>query len=220
MKKLVLVLFVITLFSCSKEEKKPVDYAIFSGKIENLTESEISLWNSNKILDDIIINKDSTFLDTIKNVKSGFYTFKYGKEQSEIYLKPGYNLILSLDPKQFDESIKYSGEGSYDNNYLAQKFLKEEDLNKFLSYRNLGSLDEADFVQKMDSIKNLQLINLEEHKELDPSLKALEEGDILYGWANKMHDYEAYKRYISKNDKFKVSENYPDFSKNLNCDIL
>ncbi len=217
MKKLVLVLFVITLFSCSKEEKKPVDFAIFSGKIENLTGEKISVWSSNRnFSDDIVINNDSTFLDTIKNLEPGLYTFEYGKERSKIYLKPGYNLILSLDLKQFDESIKYSGEGSYDNNYLAQKFLKEEDLNKFLSYRNLGSLDEADFVQKMDSVKNLQLINLEEHKELDPSLKALEEGDILYGWANKMHDYEAYKRYISKNDKFKVSENYPDFSKNLN----
>ena len=218
MKKLILILFAITLFSCSKQEVKPVDYAIFRGKIENLTEGKISLWNSNKIFDDIIVNKDSTFLDTIINVKSGFYTFKYGKEQSKIYLKPGYNINLSLDPKQFDESIKYSGEGSYDNNYLAQKFLKEVDLNKFLSYRNLGALNEADFVRKMDSVKNSQLTYLEERKDLDSTLKNLEEGDIIYGWANHMHNYEAYKRYISKNDDYKVSENYPDFSKDLNIE--
>ncbi len=218
MKKLILILFAITLLSCTKQEVKPVDYAVFSGKIENLTEGKISLWNSNKIFDDIIVNKDSTFLDTINNVKSGFYTFKYGKEQSKIYLKPGYNINLSLDAKQFDESIKYSGEGSYDNNYLAQKFLKEEDLNKFLSYRNLGALDEADFVHKMDSVKKLQLTYLEEQKDLDSTLKNLEEGDIIYGWANHMHNYEAYKRYISKNDDYKVSENYPDFSKDLNIE--
>ncbi len=218
MKKLILILFAITLLSCTKQEVKPVDYAVFSGKIENLTEGKISLWNSNKIFDDIIVNKDSTFLDTINNVKSGFYTFKYGKEQSKIYLKPGYNINLSLDAKQFDESIKYSGEGSYDNNYLAQKFLKEEDLNKFLSYRNLGALDEADFVHKMDSVKKLQLTYLEEQKDLDSTLKNLEEGDIIYGWANHMHNYEAYKRYISKNNDFKVSENYPDFSKGLNIE--
>lgn len=216
MKKIILILLAIGIFSCSKEEKKPVDYAIFSGKIENLTEGNISIWNSNKIFDEITINKDSTFLDTIKNVKPGIYFFVYGNERSKIYLKPGYNLNLYLDAKQFDESIKYTGNGSKNNNYLAQKNLDEEDLSKFLSYRNLGTLDEADFVRKMDSVKNLQFSYLEEQKDLDNSLKTLEEGDILYGWANKMHDFEAYKRYISKNDDFKVSENYPDFTKDLN----
>ncbi len=220
MKKLIIVLFAITLFSCSKEEIKPVDYAVFSGKIENLAGGEISLRNDENIIviNGIPINEDNTFSDTIKNVKSGFYTFKYGNETSKIYLEPGYNLNLTLDTKQFDESIKYTGKGNKENNYLVQKFLNEESLAQFLSYKNLGVLDETDFVFKMDSLKNLQLENLSKQKDLDDLFEHLEEGDIIYGWANKMQDYEAYKRYISKNEDFEVSENYPDFNKGLDLE--
>ena len=218
MKKLILIVLTITLLSCSKEETKQIDYAIFSGKIGNFVEGEISLGNSIKSIEIIKISEDGTFSDTIKSVIPGYYTFKYGNETSKIYLQPGYHINLTLDPEQFDESIKYTGKGSDENNYLAQKFLKEEGLGKFLSYMNLGSLNETDFVRKMDSIKNMQLNYLNQHKDLNSAFKALEEGEIVYGWANIMNDYEAYKRYISKNDEFKVSENYPDFTKGLNLE--
>ena len=38
-----------------------------------------------------------------------------------MFLKNGYDLNLTLDTKDFDETIVYKGKGANENNYLAQK---------------------------------------------------------------------------------------------------
>lgn len=218
MKKLVLILLSIALFSCSKKEDKPVDYAVFSGKIENLDGGKLSLKNSDKIIKEINVQEDGTFTDTLQNIQAGYHSFKYANESSQLYLKPGYNLNMVLDSKQFDESIKYTGIGESENNYLVQKFLNEESLGKLGAYQYLGTLNEKEYVHKMDSIKQTQTDFLVQQKELDPEFKVYEEASITYKRALMLIQYALYKRYITKDQTFNVSKDYPDSNSGLNLE--
>lgn len=217
MKKLLLLSIFISLISCAKEEK-PIDYAIFNGKITNTDGGKFSIGNSEKKLTEITLNEDGTFSDTLQNIAMGYYTFKYANESSQLFLKPGYNLTLNLNPQEFDESIVYEGNGSLENNFLAQKLLNDEALGELNSYRYLGNLEESDFIQKMDSIKKLQSEFLAKQKDLEADFKSFEEAGIVYNHANRLNQFEAYKRSVTKNPYFNVSENYPDFNAGLNLE--
>ena len=50
-----------------------------------------------------------------------YLTFAHGDEITAIYLTPGDNLNLTLDTKEFDESIRYTGTGENVNKNLAAK---------------------------------------------------------------------------------------------------
>lgn len=53
--------------------------------------------------------------------------FAHGEETTVLFLTPGDNLRLELDPTRFDESLRYTGTGANANNYLAQAYLKFDD---------------------------------------------------------------------------------------------
>ncbi|MEN8187336.1 MAG: TlpA disulfide reductase family protein [Bacteroidota bacterium] len=219
MKKIFLIALSITMLSCSKEEVKTIDYAVFSGKIENPDGGKLSIVdNYNNSVKDISVEEGGIFTDTIPGIKQGPYMFKYANEYSDIYLKPGDNLNLTLDSKEFDETIKYSGNGSAENNYLAQVSLNQEKLGKLRQYQYLGTLEEEDFVKKMDSIKQLQTDFLNSQEGLDPTFKKQQEAEILYKRIYYLGNFEAFKNYVNKDSGFKVSENYPKYEEGLNLE--
>ncbi len=217
MKKLFIVVIALSIFSCTKQEK-PIDYAVFSGKILNPDGGKFSIRNSEKEIKEIVINEDGTFSDTLQNIEKGYYTFKYANETASFYLLPGYNLNLSLDPKKFDETIEYTGNGSEENNYLAQKFMNEEGLGKLATYQYLGTLEENKYVQLTDSVKQLELDFLNKQENLDKEFKTLEEASITYKEALQLKRFELYKRFVTKNDGFVKSNNFPDFESGLNLE--
>jgi thiol-disulfide isomerase/thioredoxin len=218
MKKIFFTFVVLAVISCSKEEKN-INYAVFSGKIENVDGRKLIILSSeNKMVKEIIVNEDGTFIDTLKNIDLGYYSFRYANESSEFFLRPGYNLKLLLDPKEFDESIIYSGKGEAENNYLAKKYLNEEDLGQLRGYDYLASLDEKSFLHKMDSIKQLENKFLDQQLGLNADFKSYENSSIQYNWLYKLKIFEFYKRFILKDKNFKVSENYPNFEKDLNLE--
>jgi thiol-disulfide isomerase/thioredoxin len=124
MKKLILVLCALAILAC--EEEKPKDYVTFSGKITNKNSDEIRIYNKG-YSKTIKVNEDGTFSDTLK-LESGKYTFYDGNEATSLFLKNGYELNITLDTEMFDETIKYSGVGAENNNYLAEEALFNEQL--------------------------------------------------------------------------------------------
>ena len=83
--------------------------------------------------------ENGTFTLEFDIEQAGYYKFKHGPEHSEIFLSPGDALLMSLDTEAFDESISYEGKGAGANNYLANKYLKAEELTKDLSFKDLFS---------------------------------------------------------------------------------
>lgn len=215
-----IITFLITFFfiSCNKSEQLK-EYLVFSGEIENLKGEIISVRNDLTNTTQLIkIQEDGKFLDTLNNIESGYYTVRHGNETTGIYLKPGYQLDLLLNTKEFDESILYSGIGSLENNYLAQEYLRNERLSQIKSYKYLATLTEKEYVHKTDSIKKLEMDFLNDQKGLDPEFKTLEKASIYYSWVNQLKNYTLIKEFVNKETDIKVSENFPDFEKDLDLE--
>ncbi|SFD34474.1 TlpA family protein disulfide reductase [Algibacter pectinivorans] len=153
MKKLACVLLVAIAFvSCNKEEKK--DYVTLSGKITNPTSDSLVV-AQNAIIKSIKVNPDGSFSDTL-NVASGNYVLFDGQEQANVYLENGYDLRLTMDTNEFDETIKFEGIGEDVNNYLAEKVLLQE---RLLDYDDLMASSKTEFENKLNS-------SIEEFKSL------------------------------------------------------
>jgi thiol-disulfide isomerase/thioredoxin len=73
------------------------------------------------------VGKDGSFSASF-NAPEAVYQFYDGAEYTKLYLKNGYDLYMTLDTAQFDESIVYKGNGASENNVLAQVALDQEKL--------------------------------------------------------------------------------------------
>ena len=82
--------------------------------------------------------------------KSGFYSIYDGTESASIYLEKGFDLALSLDTKEFDETIQLKGKGAELSNFFFQKYLDEESG----VYPRMKSMDSLTFSAFKDSIQS------------------------------------------------------------------
>ncbi len=137
--------------------QKNIQYVRFSGNIINHNGEEVKIYGGNKYLKVMKLNEDGSFSDTL-HVKKGLYTFRDKKEITPIYLAPGYDLIISLDTKEFDETIIYSGIGSENNTYLAKLFLYKE--QNSVSYNEKSTYSEEEYYNYIINLNNgaLQLL--------------------------------------------------------------
>ncbi|MEP1490365.1 MAG: TlpA disulfide reductase family protein [Algibacter sp.] len=172
MKNLIYILSIALIFiSCKKEETK--DYVTLSGTITDQN-SDSLIVAQRGIIKTIRISNDGTFSDTLK-VEPGNYILFDGKEQARIYLKNGYDLKISLDTKEFDETITYEGQGHEVNNYLAKKALLNE---KIFDHEALMDMDKSSFDKKIESNKTEFKSLLTATPNLDSTWVASEEKGI------------------------------------------
>jgi len=148
MKKYSFLLLFLALWTLSCKEKVATDYATLSGKITNHLGNDGQLAVHDGYHKTIKINADGTFSDTFHLSDTGMVmSFSDGNERTEIFIKNGYDLNLTLNTDEFDETIKYTGTGAENNNYLAQRSLLKEDL---LYNSNLFDLEEDELKSKLD----------------------------------------------------------------------
>lgn len=151
MKKIVFALATLAIVSCKKEEVKSVDYALFSGKITNKNSDSVFI-KGKDFSQAIPVKEDGTFSDTLK-ITNGKFVVKIGTETSDFRLNQGDNLNLTIDTKEFDETIAYTGEGSIVNNYLAKSYMQEELANAKMNPRELFALTPDEFTAKIKTVQ-------------------------------------------------------------------
>lgn len=202
-KALILSFFAALLIGCTQTGK--TDYALLSGKIIEPNSKKLRIVNdSGKVAREIVVEEDGTFADTIFNA-DGYYTLSDGNESTALYLKNGYDLNLTLDTKEFDETITYTGKGAEANNYLAQKFLEKEKATA--NFQELYGLDESQFVEKISTL----YANLEgKLKGLPNAFAKSEAKKLQYDKANMLSDYERSHGFVIKDKTFKVSADFPN----------
>jgi len=214
---LLIIVFTATLLSFTEEKtensgkNRKLVNIIFSGKIENSNFDTISVFNNNReLLKTIRCKSDHTFRDTLK-LDEGYYKLRIGREYTQVYLKAQFDLSLSLDTKEFDESIVYKGVGSKENNYLAQKILLRESFGKLNSPRYHASLSEEAFLKLTDSLHTVtnNLFKASQNV-LDPDFKFIESKSLEFEKLNKISHFEGMRRFFTENPDFKVSDNYPN----------
>lgn len=144
MKKLALfvIAFVALSFTYLNEDK-----VVFTAKIENRNSDSLTI-KSRGFSKIIVVNEKGVFKDEFE-ITEGFYQLFDGAEYAQIYLKNGFNLSMTMDAKEFDETIKFSGKGANENNFLAEMALADEDFD----YNTLLQASEDEFPKLLDKRK-------------------------------------------------------------------
>ena len=134
--------------------------AKISGKIEHPNSNKVLIRGKN-YRKEIKLNEKGEFSDTLK-ISNGEYSFYDYSESTTIYLEVGFNLFITLDTKEFDETINYSGIGNQPNNFLASYYLfKEKNTIDFKSYKEMSNQEYFDKELKIFEESNALLNSME-----------------------------------------------------------
>lgn len=101
----------------------------FTAKIANRNSDTLVIKGRDNFRQVIPIDKKEVFAATF-DAPQGFYVFSDGTESSNLYLKPNSEVNLTMNAKEFDETIVYKGKGVDESNFLAQQALKDENFQK------------------------------------------------------------------------------------------
>lgn len=156
MKKLVYLLVLSVSFSFAQTTAK--GKVKFLAKIENRNSDTLTIYGPNKFKQAIPVNKKGVFEATFE-VTDGLHQFSDGSESSMLYLKGGDDLKLTMNAKEFDETIVYSGKGAKESNFLAQKALSDEKFE--MELEGLLEKDEATFKASLDAKASEDIAKLE-----------------------------------------------------------
>jgi len=210
MKKILLTFITLFLLLACNKEQAAKDYATISGKITNPNSQELSILNNrNELVKTITLNEDNTFKDTLK-VTKGIYTLSDGAEYAALYLDNNYDINITLDAKEFDETLTFSGLGSDGSNYLVKKVLLQEKI--FNNMDELYALEKDVFTTNLDEQKSDFLKLKDEFKELDSTLIAMDQTDteMLFQFLSSRYDKvsKLSKLKGTPSPKFNDYENY------------
>ncbi len=167
-KLMYLTIAALIVVACKQEAK---DYVTFSGKITNQNSDSLVISDTDgNFKKRITVATDGAFSDTLKVVTGGFW-LSDGTEDTDLYLKNGQDVHLTLDTKQFDETIVYTGSGAEANNYLAKKILNQEAL---LANKTMFEMSKENFVAKLETVESDFMKNLDGVSGLDTAFVANE----------------------------------------------
>lgn len=125
-----------------------------------------------------------------------FATIYYGGASFPLYLEPGYDLRLSFNGSQPEQSLELSGVGAKNNIFLIKRHLQYAlDASHLLEeIKKAGPAAYAQWAGERKKEQENQL--LQQKEELSSDFVALQEFDIAYHWANELF---AYAQYTQKN---------------------
>ena len=202
MKKLLLLFFAITLISCN-EVTKPT-YVMFSGTVENSPSNTIKIFG-NDFESELTITEDGSFSDTLKINKNDYYTLRLGRESTPVYLVQGTSLEVTLNAKEFDETLVYSGVAAAENNYLVAKYLLSENE---MAFDKVYSLPESEFISQAEKMNSSYVALLNSTAGISEIFGAKETKELKYAHLNNLENYQEYHIYFTKKEGFSVSDTY------------
>jgi thiol-disulfide isomerase/thioredoxin len=201
MKKISLILIAvlsIAIISCKKKKTETTEVTI-SGKITNMKGDIFLIQPSDRPYNDwdtTYIDHEGNFVVKLEVDSPQYFQIWHGEETATIFLDGGYDLNLSLNTNEFDESLKFEGKGSEANNYLMEKFLLRE---QKLNYDQLVEMDPSKFFQYIQKSENeLNELLSTEVKKLD----YLPEAFMMHEHESITNDIIMYKiMYLSERGK-------------------
>ena len=212
--KLILILNTLTISLCVARGQE--NYITLQGKIESPNSD--SLLITNNIIEKVIKLNDKGEFKSNLSLSTGYYYISDGSEATQCYLKQGDSLFITVDTEQFDETLQYSGKGEKENNYLAKKYLFKEAFIHLNNPMAQARLDEATFLNLVDSISTLQVNFLESYNTLSKDFVELERIMILSEKIGAWSNYAPLKRFLTKEKDFKVSEKFPNLNDYIKLD--
>ena len=164
----------------------------FQANVTNKNGDVLFIKNGRTIVKEIKADEKGAFKATFP-IKEGLYQLFDGAEYAQLFLKPGYYLKMTLDGAKFDETIKFTGKGSNENNFIAAQTLAEQ---KF-DYNGMLALDEAAFSKAFDEKLNGDIARLDKQTGLDANFVTTYKAGISQG----LQGLKQYYAQISANRK-------------------
>ncbi|NNT70818.1 TlpA family protein disulfide reductase [Flavobacterium sp. IMCC34852] len=131
----------------------------FQAEIANKNGNTLSIKSGRETVQKIEADEKGNFKATFP-IKEGLYQLFDGVEYANLFLKNGYNLKMTMDATKFDESISFSGNGSAENNFLANRTLEESKID----FQGMLELDAEGFKKATEELKATQIASLEASK--------------------------------------------------------
>lgn len=211
MKKILYVLVVAVLASCATEEKK-AEYTVLSANLKNSV-AEKAVLRGHDFSKEIPIAVGGVFTDTVAIPTDGYYELFINRERATVYLEKGKNLQVELDAMEFDETLSFTGDLSAENNYLAAKYLYDE---QNADFEDVFGSDETTFIEKVETLNNGLQDLLKNANITNESFVDREEKELQYTHTANMEMYPEYHKYLTKNADFTVSQGFYDGLKGIN----
>lgn len=203
MKKLVLLVLLISAISCQK--KAVVDYSIISGKIENVS-GELSLNSADGSVKKVLaVSDDGTFSDTIR-VEVARYMLYDGKNRMTVYLDKGNTISINYDAANFENTLLISGKGSEVSNYILISGKKEKELRG--EGTSLYLLEEDEYKQTIEKIKSASEEILNATTGISDAFRAKEKRNLNYAYLSQLNIYQRYHAHYAKQPDFKTSQGF------------
>ena len=158
MKRLVLLLLVVTFLGCKVGENS-CGQAFIGGEVINPNNDFLVLKKDTSPIDTLYLDENNRFAYRVESLDPGLHSIVHGDEYQIIILEPNDSLMVRLNTLDFDESLVFSGMGSKKNNYLINLFLQMEEEESFV-YK-YWKLKPADFLEKVDSLRENKLFQLD-----------------------------------------------------------
>lgn len=158
-------MFLATVISCKESRKEETNdqanqsKVVVEGKILNAGGQKVFLSRTD-FKETSELDNDGNFNLTFESDKAQKYLFNQGEEYLVLFAKPGDSIHLSFDASDFQNSLKFDGNGYHESQYLFEKqdildrFGAELDtLNSRSTENFVGGLDdfETEFVRKLNS---------------------------------------------------------------------
>jgi hypothetical protein len=133
----------------------------------------------------------------------------YGSSSFPLYLEPGYDLRLSFNGDQLEQSLEFSGVGAKNNTFLAKR-LFQFSLDSSHLLDKIKKTELAAYTDWATRRKNEQEeLLLGAKEELSSGFVAQQEYDIAYNWANELFAYAQYGEEHPR--KVRIPEDFYDF---------
>jgi len=229
-----LLLTVLFFFSCHNESdknnssentvevkvEKPIPQKVtFQGIIENPVDNSAEIRGSGMVgMEGLKVDVvDGKFNMEFELTEPTNLTFRHGPESSSLYLEPGDEVGLTLNPEQFDETIQLSGKGAEESNFLFKKYLLREGMGEM---KDIFSLDAEAFANKQNEIRDLMTSTLEAYSIANPTINSefveSQKNSIQYSWAMNKMNYPGYYAYFTKEEAPEMGEGYLSFMDGVN----
>jgi len=166
----------------------------------------------------LLKNLDETKLIESKTDSTGFTSFEVtlhkpillgiqiGKKYGEVYLSPGYNLVIKENGQAYRIPLTFSGKGAEINNYISWVNSKVEDI-KWAHGKGLYELDINEFLHRFDSLKTTIK---DFHQNYVDSVALPNETASMLQYKNSIkffevgQEYKFYRLNTSVNEKWKA----------------
>jgi thiol-disulfide isomerase/thioredoxin len=203
-------IFLILFFTSFTSPKTIIT---FSGKIVN-TENSIITIKGELFSTEIKLNPDGSFSEKLTLDYEGIYVLETTKNSLPIYFSNDSKIVITADDANFNGTLKYTGIGSIENQYIAKKLI----ITSQISDEELYRLDETEFLNKMVEIKTAVSALYNKTEFSNDYFKGKEFTNIHNLEQKHLLFYKYFHNWYAHLNNFVVSEKFPKYDEKIDLD--